>query len=136
MYFEVKNYAKAQAHSNFVVKLGIMTDFVKSEGYISMVYDKLVEKLQAELTEYVSNPVIAPISFHIDFKQAADNLSEITFHLANGTLNGKMINLNRNNSAVLNYAFIIGPEQNEIAKGLFKIKISEGVKLHSYRKAS
>jgi len=113
-----------------------MTDLIRSESYISCVYDKLTEMLQVELTQYVSNPIIAPVSFHIDFKKPADSFSEITFYLANGTLNGKMVNLNRNNSAVLNYAFRIGPEDDEFAKGLFKVKISEGKGLVGLKKAS
>jgi hypothetical protein len=113
-----------------------MTDLLKSESYISFVYDKLVEMLQSELTQYVSDPVIAPVSFHIDFKKCAENLPEVTFYLANGTLNGKMVNLSRNNSAVLNYAFRLGPEGDEFAKGLFKVKISEGKGLVSLKKAS
>lgn len=113
-----------------------MTDLLKSESYISYVYDKLVEMLQSELNQYVSDPVIAPVSFHIDFKRSADTLPEATFYLANGTLNGKMVNLNRNNSAVLNYAFRLGPEGDELAKGLFKVKISEGKGVVSLKRAS
>ena len=113
-----------------------MTDLIRSESYISYVYDKLTEMLQGELTQYVSNPIIAPVSFHIDFKKAADNFSDITFFLASGTLNGKMVNLSRNNSAVLNYAFRIGPEEGEFAKGLFKVKISEGKGVLGLKKAS
>ncbi len=116
--------------------LAVMTDLLKSESYIAYVYDKLVEMLSEELIQYVSNPVIAPVSFHIDFKKTADSVSEITFYLANGTLNGKMVNLNRNNSAVLHYAFRIGPEDNEFAKGLFKVKISEGKGIVSLKRAS
>lgn len=112
-----------------------MTDLIKSESYITYVYDKLVEMLQTELIQYVSNPVISPVSFHIDFKKTAESLSDITFYLANGTLNGKMVNLNRNNSAVLNYAFRIGPEGGECAKGLFKVKISEGKGIVSLKRA-
>lgn len=114
-----------------------MTDLLRSESYISYVYDKLTEMLRAELTQYVSNPVISPVSFHIDFKKNSDDtMAEVTFFLANGTLNGKMVNLNRNNSAVLNYAFRIGPEQDEFAKGLFKVKISEGKGVVSLKRAS
>ena len=113
-----------------------MTDLLKSESYISFVHDKLIEMLQSELTQYVSNPVISPVSFHIDFKKEAGGISDITFFLANGTLNGKMVNLNRNNSAVLNYAFRLGPENDEFAKGLFKVKISEGKGVVSLKRAS
>ncbi|HXB39676.1 MAG TPA: hypothetical protein VNZ49_03990 [Bacteroidia bacterium] len=113
-----------------------MTDLIKSESCILYIYDKLVEMLQTELIQYVSNPVISPVSFHIDFKRAAGNLSGVTFYLANGTLNGKMVNLNRNNSAVLNYAFRIGPENEEYVKGLFKVKISEGKGVVSLKRAS
>lgn len=103
-----------------------MTNLLNSENCIATVYDKLVGMLREELTQYVSNPVITPVSFHIDFKKCGADLTEVSFFLANGTLNGKMVNLNRNNSAVLNYAFRIGPENEELAKGLFKVKISEG----------
>ena len=113
-----------------------MTELLKSETYISYAYDKLVEMLGGELKQYVSNPVITPVSFHIDFKRCAEKFDEVTFFLANGTLNGKMVNLNRNNSAVLNYAFRIGPEENECAKGLFKVKISEGKGVVSLKRAS
>lgn len=114
-----------------------MTNMLNSENCIASVYDKLVAMLKDELTQYVSNPVITPVSFHIDFKRCgADDKAEVTFYLANGTLNGKMVNLNRNNSAVLNYAFRIGPEEGEFAKGLFKVKISEGKGLVSLKQAS
>lgn len=103
-----------------------MTDLLRSESYISKAYEKLVENLRSELGQYLSNPRIRPVSFHIDFKKNAASDEEIVFHLANGTLNGKMVNLNRNNSVVLNYAFRIGEENNETARGLFKVKISEG----------
>lgn len=113
-----------------------MTDLLRSETYISCVFEKLVENLRVELTQYVSNPVISPVSFHIDFKKPGEGSSDISFYLANGTLNGKMVNLNRNNSAVLNYAFRIGPEDDEFAKGLFKVKISEGKGVMSLKRAS
>ncbi len=113
-----------------------MTELLRSESYITYAYDKLVEMLQVELTQYVSSPVIMPVSFHIDFKKASDELPAISFFLANGTLNGKMVNLSRNNSAVLNYAFRIGPEDDENARGLFKVKISEGKGIVSLKRAS
>lgn len=112
-----------------------MTELIRSEGYISYVFDKLVETLRVELIQYVSNPVISPVSFHIDFKRTGEELADVSFYLANGTLNGKMVNLNRNNSAVLNYGFRIGPEDNELAKGLFKVKISEGKGVVSLKRA-
>jgi len=113
-----------------------MTDLLRSESYIAYVFEKLVENLRVELTQYVSNPVISPVSFHIAFKRPGDGLCDISFYLANGTLNGKMVNLNRNNSAVLNYAFRIGPVDEEFAKGLFKVKISEGKGVVNLKRAS
>lgn len=105
-----------------------MTDILKTESYISLVYEKLVDNLQAELAQHVSNPVIKPVSFHIDFKkQEAPASVDITFYNSNGSINGKMINLARNNSVVLNYAFRIGEENNEMARGMFKVKISDPV---------
>jgi hypothetical protein len=115
----------------------MMTNILNSENCITTVYDKLVALLKEELTQYVSNPVISPVSFHIDFKRCHEGgQADVSFYLANGTLNGKMVNLNRNNSAVLNYAFRIGPEGGEFAKGLFKVKISEGKGLVSLKQAS
>lgn len=103
----------------------MMTRLLNSENCIAAVYDELISMLKSELTQYVANPVISPVSFHIDFKKCGEHAAEVTFFLVNGTLNGKMVNLTRNNSVVLNYAFRIGPEDDELAKGLFKVRISE-----------
>lgn len=102
-----------------------MTRLLNSENCIASVYEQLMSMLQTELTQYVANPVIEPVSFHIDFKKCGAQDTGVTFFLVNGTLNGKMVNLTRNNSAVLNYAFRIGAEDDELAKGLFKVRISE-----------
>lgn len=102
-----------------------MTEILQTESYISLVYEKLVDSLHAELAQYISNPVIKPVSFHIDFKKHDAPVEQVTFYNANGSINGKMVNLSRNSSVVLNYAFRIGTENNETARGMFKVKISD-----------
>jgi hypothetical protein len=112
----------------------VKKNFKKYEKSIIYIYENIMGSLNAELSEYLSDPEIVPIAFHIDFKKEMTGSEEVSCVLSNGTMGSRLVNLNRNNSSVLNYALRIGPEEDAAARGLLKIKIIEKGKKLPYAK--
>jgi hypothetical protein len=103
----------------------VKENFRKYEKSIIYIYENIIGSLNVELSKYLSDPEIVPIAFHMDFKKEITGSEEVSCVLSNGTMGSRLVNLNRNNSSVFNYALRIGPEEDAAARGLLKIKITE-----------
>lgn len=100
----------------------VLKEAVISLDFIIDAYDYLFDLIKKETSGSISNPLVVPINFNINFLSFKKGNSTVTTFVLNGSLNSKIEQIKRNGYSNMHYSFKISTTEI-VAKGLFKIKI-------------